>query len=175
MTSFGYGTSFAARGADYIGMAEERKPLWASFWAFTGEFGDPLSNYDLFADIWMWIYAFFTTVVMVNLLVAMMANTYEVVKENAQAEALSARYRRIFEHRRLMLVVPLPFNMLYVIVTLLLNLCKQLMGTCKQLIGQKKAATKAGAGPGDGSPTGAKAAPAPERHTCCPTTSTRRP
>ena len=67
----------------YIGMTEERKPLWASFWAFTGEFGDPLSNYDLFADIWMWIYAFFTTVVMVILLVAMMANTYEVVKENA--------------------------------------------------------------------------------------------
>ena len=38
--------------------------------------------------------------------------------ETAAVEALSARYRRIFEHRRLMLVVPPPLNAPYVVLGL---------------------------------------------------------
>ena len=44
--------------------------------------------------MWMLFYIFVTTVVLVNLLVAMMADTYSRVRENSQIEALAARYRR---------------------------------------------------------------------------------
>ena len=54
----------------------------------------PLDSFNTVGDMWMLFYIFVTTVVLVNLLVAMMADTYSRVRENSQIEALAARYRR---------------------------------------------------------------------------------
>ena len=54
----------------------------------------PLDSFNTVGDMWMLLYVFLTTVVLVNLLVAMMADTYSRVRENSQIEALAARYRR---------------------------------------------------------------------------------
>ena len=48
----------------------------------------------------VWLYVFISSVIMVNLLVAMFADTYVGVKESADYEAQAARYRKIFELRR---------------------------------------------------------------------------
>ena len=117
ITDWGFGTSFGFRGGDFLdGRMEEAKPLWAAWWGFLGFY--TLEQSDVVADLWMWAYFFFCGVVLVNLLIAMMADTYSRVKETAAVEALSARYRRIFEHRRLMFVVPPPLNAPYVVLML---------------------------------------------------------
>lgn len=78
-----------------------------------------ISTYDQFADFWMYVYVFISTVIMVNLLVAMFADTYAGVKEMADSEAQAARYRKTFEMRRLVLAVPPPLNLPYVLWALL--------------------------------------------------------
>ena len=50
---------------------------------------------------------------MVNLLVAMFADTYTGVKESADYEAQAARYRKIFELRRRSAIVVLGGAILY--------------------------------------------------------------
>ena len=46
----------------------------------------PLDSFNTVGDLWMHFYIFVTTVVLVNLLVAMMADTYSRVRENSQTE-----------------------------------------------------------------------------------------
>ncbi len=81
-------------------------------------------------DVWMWLYVFISAIVLVNLLIAMMADTYSRVKKNSEIEALAARYRRIFEHRRLMLTVPPPFNLPWVVPDLILHLIRAMPRLC---------------------------------------------
>ena len=91
----GYGTSFGFRlPGHFFSPADEVKPaLFVPLWGFLGEVG-PLDSFNTVGDMWMLLYVFLTTVVLVNLLVAMMADTYSRVRENSQIEALAARYRR---------------------------------------------------------------------------------
>ena len=85
----------------------------------------------------------------------MMADTYGRVKENSTTEALAARYRRIFKHRRLMLTVPPPFNAPYVIPTLLAHVfqagpgdvaafCRRMFGVAKRDTQRDSKATSSG-------------------------------
>eukprot|EP00966_Prymnesium_polylepis_P080837 1872816-Prymnesium_polylepis.1 len=69
--------------------------FFAPFWSMYGEFGElgevgqaggPLSTSLL------WVYTFLSQIVLVNLLIAMMTETYESVKENADNEW---RFRRV--------------------------------------------------------------------------------
>ena len=129
ISEWGYGTSFGFRGGEFFdGRMEEAKPLWTAWWGFLGFY--TLEQSDVVADLWMWAYFFFCGVVLVNLLIAMMADTYSRVKETAAVEALSARYRRIFEHRRLMLVVPPPLNAPYVVLGLVRHYARKFFRGC---------------------------------------------
>mmetsp|Transcript_9943 Transcript_9943/g.28938 ORF Transcript_9943/g.28938 Transcript_9943/m.28938 type:complete len:1510 (+) Transcript_9943:1910-6439(+) len=66
------------------------------FWAMFGEFGDlhavGLAGGQLGPSL-LWIFSFTTQVVLVNLLIAMMSETYEKIKENADNEW---KYSRVF-------------------------------------------------------------------------------
>ena len=87
----GYGTSFGFQlPGHFFSQEDELKPaLFVPLWGFLGEVG-PLDAFNTVGDLWMWMYIFLTTVVLVNLLVAMMADTYSRVRENSQTEALAA-------------------------------------------------------------------------------------
>merc|ERR1719331_2173345 len=84
---WGAGTSFRSRealddhgwhGADLgvFGNSEEQKPwLAALFAALTQDV--PLDHYNIVGDLWMWIWLFISSILLVNLLIAMFTETYE--------------------------------------------------------------------------------------------------
>ena len=146
---FGYGPSFSSRLFRFgYGLSEDQSgnafsrgdeakpgfPIGVPMWGFIGEVG-PLDSFDTVADIWMWIFVFVSTVILVNLLVAMFADTYSHTKENSKTEALAARYRRIFEHKRLMTVLPPPLNLPYVLFFLSCHYLKAAVNGCSAVCG----------------------------------------
>ena len=58
----------------------------------------------------MWTYVLIGSIVLVNLLVAMFADTYNRVKEASEQEYTYMRYKRIFEYRHILLTLPPPFS-----------------------------------------------------------------
>ena len=70
-------------------------PFQAAFWATYGEFGDleAISLHGSFAGTsLLWIYAFTSQILLVNLLIAMMTETYQKIKKDAKNEY---RFQRI--------------------------------------------------------------------------------
>ena len=73
-----------------------------------------LFRYNFVADVWMWWWIFFSTIILVNLLVAMFADTYAKVKENSEVESIALRCSRVFRHKRVHSAFPPLINLPYV-------------------------------------------------------------
>jgi hypothetical protein len=109
---------YTSEGASQDITADEFSELgafWAPLWAVHGVL-DPtqykMMNQSM-AGALIWLYVLFASIVLVNLLIAMFADTYARVKEHSEREYTYHRYIRIFEHRHILTTIPPPFNMPY--------------------------------------------------------------
>lgn len=59
----------------------------------------------------LWLYTFLSSIVLVNLLVAMFAETYNRVLSEAEQEHRYQKAVRVFQHRHAILALPPPFNL----------------------------------------------------------------
>ena len=100
--------------------------FWAPFWVMFGDVQP--SSYGSMLESgtgWLiWTYSMVASVILVNLLVAMMADTYARVSESAQSMYIHQRYNRIFAYRHLHTTVPPPFNLPWVVFDVLTIMTK---------------------------------------------------
>ncbi|KAL1504852.1 hypothetical protein AB1Y20_008623 [Prymnesium parvum] len=107
-------------GPNEEGLAPEFGPsgsFWSPLWAVHGQF--TLEAYGAMtssATGWViWIYVLISSIVLVNLLVAMFADTFARVKTAAEKEFHFVRYKRIFEHKHIVHACPPPLNMPFIL------------------------------------------------------------
>ena len=98
-------------------------PMWAMYGEF-GELGELAEDLP-WASPLLWIYTLTSSVVLVNLLVAMFAETYARVLSDAEQEHRYQKAVRIFMHRHAMHDVPPPFNLPIIALSSLKNLLKR--------------------------------------------------
>jgi len=79
-----------------FGYQDARGGLWAPLWALFGYF-EP-ERYSWLVSALMWSYILIGSVVLVNLLVAMFADTYNKISEEAETEYIFLRCTRLFEY-----------------------------------------------------------------------------
>ena len=85
---------------DFDGVAGVFSPLLAVVLAMLGSFD--INDYTKKAAVAMFLlFAFFVIILMLNLLIAIMADAYSKVKENELVEGLHERAKLIVEHERL--------------------------------------------------------------------------
>ena len=89
-----------------------KMPLWAMLGSYEvdevakwGEVG------SLFSESMLWLYVVVSNIVLVNLLIAMMGDTYGKIKENADAEFKIGRLRSVLGAWKQMHPVPPPLNL----------------------------------------------------------------
>jgi len=102
-------------------------PFLFPFWAVYGEFDLDALNVP-FAPIIMWMYVGISSVILVNLLVAMFSDTYSRIKANSELEFKFQKYVRIFQYLYVMHPVPPPFNMPIVLYGFFRLLLEQVCG-----------------------------------------------
>jgi len=87
--------------------------FWAPFWVVYGDVNPDAYRSMLESGTgWLiWSYSMVASVILVNLLVAMMADTYARVQAHAEGMYIYQKYIRTFAHRHLHTVVPPPFNL----------------------------------------------------------------
>lgn len=89
------------------------------FWAMFGEFGD-LHSVGVaggrLGPCLLWIFSFTTQVVLVNLLIAMMSETYENIKQNADNEWKYSRVFVVDEFVSSVYWIPPPFSLPFLVV-----------------------------------------------------------
>jgi len=84
------------------------KPMWAVYGAFELE---ELGNAPIGVAPLMWIYVLLSSVVLVNLLVAMFSDTYTKVVEQAEKEFRYQRYQRMYSAQNVWDPIPPPFSL----------------------------------------------------------------
>lgn len=108
------GFSFSLLGLEYAGHYSRPDSHWASnglfqpFWAVFGEFD--MTTWDPFPAMVLWTYILIGSVSLVNLLVAMFADTFQRVKDNSEREYVYLKYMRLFEYRNVLLRLPPVIN-----------------------------------------------------------------
>jgi len=87
--------------------------LYLGFWSFIGEFGSALQilNNTYLGSFLLAVYLLFANILLVNLLIAMMADTYSVIRENSDLEWKFSRYSLIQEYSFANLLPP-PLNLI---------------------------------------------------------------
>ena len=96
-------------------------PFQAPFWAVYGEFGDldGISRHGSFAGTGlMWVYAFVSEILLVNLLIAMMTETYTQIRKNATHEFRFQRILIIDEFMGTVYHIPPPLSLPFLIMHL---------------------------------------------------------
>jgi len=84
--------------------------VYQPFWAMFAEFDlEELSRIPFGLPL-MWVYVLIANIVLVNMLIAMFADTYARIKTNALQEYHFQHYMYIFEYQHLVHAVPPPFN-----------------------------------------------------------------
>ena len=91
-------------------------PFWAMLWALFGFYEPSTLGYmapstSIMAPVWLWLYLVFALVLLINLLIAMFAQTYQDVMENAD---MQWRLKRVLMGRPYALapVFPPPLNLI---------------------------------------------------------------
>jgi len=98
----------------FMSTMDTSAPFTLPFWAVYGEMN--LDRLDVpFSSIIMWTYTLFSSIVLVNLLVAMFSDTYARIKANSELEFKYQKYVRVFQYLYVMHPVPPPFNMPFVL------------------------------------------------------------
>ena len=144
--SFGFGVAFAVilPGAAYSQPAYhllDGSPLWQPFWGLFGDFDleameetTPFSEMDIrcAAPVLLWVYMFLTTIMLVNLLIAQMSDTYARVSDEGTERWQFQRAQLILEYKDNKVPVPQPLNILWAIFYDLPDLLiSQLRRACK--------------------------------------------
>ena len=93
----------------HFGYDAARGSAWAPMWALFGSF-DPI-RYNWLVSGLMWSYCLIGSVVLVNLLVAMFADTYNKISEEAENEYVFLRCTRLFEFKDSILPLPPVLNL----------------------------------------------------------------
>ena len=109
------GFSFSLLGLEYAGHYDRpdsdhwsTNGLFTPFWAVFGEFD--MTTWGIFPALVLWTYILIGSVSLVNLLVAMFADTFARVKENSEREYVYLKYMRLFEYRNVLLRLPPVLN-----------------------------------------------------------------
>lgn len=87
-------------------------PIAAPWWALFGNF-DPM-QYDTVASVFMWLYLFTSSIILVNLLIAMFAETFNRVNLSAEQEFQHMFFDKVQEHQHVLLAIPPVLNLPYV-------------------------------------------------------------
>jgi len=125
--SFGFGVAFAVLlpGAAYSQPAYhvlDGSPLWQPFWGLFGDFdleymeettSFSARDINFAAPVLLWIYMFLTTIMLVNLLIAQMSDTYARVSDEGTERWQFQRAQLILEYKDNKAPVPQPLNILW--------------------------------------------------------------
>ena len=83
--------------------------MWAPLWAI---FGDPSpENYSWLASILIWVYCLVGNIVLVNLLVAMFADSYTKIASQSEIEYFFLRSTHLYEYQNSVLSMPPVLNL----------------------------------------------------------------
>ena len=122
----GFGTAFSGLIPISAGAPEFfSRPFWYGFRAILGDF-DLMTTYELLGDsftpgqnimgtvaiLMLFIYAFFTTIYIVNLMIAQMTTQYEEIRGRSTLFRKFRRVGTIVEFKDLRSLLPPPFNVL---------------------------------------------------------------
>jgi len=102
--------------------------LWAPLWALFTNF-DP-ARYDWMVSVMMWCYLLLSSVALVNLLVAMFADTYNKISEEAENEYIFLRCKRLFEFKDSVLPLPPVLNLPIIFRDIAFGLCNMQPTMC---------------------------------------------
>ncbi|KAL1519094.1 hypothetical protein AB1Y20_003361 [Prymnesium parvum] len=102
-----------------------RRPIFFGMWALYGEFPIDAIYDALGADNWLnftavgllWIYTLFTTVFLVNLMIAQMTNSYEKIKKESYLYRCFERVGVVVEYKDYRNAVPPPLNVVWVVAS----------------------------------------------------------
>jgi hypothetical protein len=142
--SFGFGVAFAVLlpGASYTQPAYhvlDGSPLWQPFWGLFGDFDleameetTPFSAGDInfAAPVLLWVYMFLTTIMLINLLIAQMSDTYARVSDEGTERWQFQRAQLILEYKDNKTPVPQPLNILWEATYVPYLLISQLRRAC---------------------------------------------
>jgi len=118
---------------------------WAPLWALFGSFQP--ERYDSLVSALMWSYMLLSSVGLVNLLVAMFADTYNKISEEAENEYVFLRCTRLFEFKDSVLPLPPVLNLPIIFRDIAIGICNARQTVCfnqiKAFIALRKTATAA--------------------------------
>ena len=115
-------SSFTRRALGSASFPEQEEPpllvdepavveLWQQpFWAMYGDIDLKELSKVPFGMPLMWVYVLIANVVLVNMLVAMFAETYQRIKQNAETEYRFQHHMYVFEYQHVVHRLPPPFN-----------------------------------------------------------------
>ena len=122
-----------------------RGGFWAPMWALFGSF-DP-ERYNWLVSAMLWLYMLLSSVGLVNLLVAMFADTYNKISEEAENEYVFLRCTRLFEFKDSVLPLPPVLNLPIIFRDIAIGICNARQTVCfnqiKAFIALRKTATAA--------------------------------
>ena len=105
------------------------------FWCVYGGFDlENIKDEIPYGSVVLWLCNFVIVLILVNLLIAMFADTYKRVKTEAEQEHNYQKAMRIFQYRHAMQAVPPPFNLLIVAVSSLVSLIAGSMHRIKSCV-----------------------------------------
>lgn len=105
------------------------KPIWAVYGVFELE---ELASAPFGASALMWVYVLISSVILVNLLVAMFSDTYTKVLEQAEEEFRYQRYERMYTAQNVWAPSPPPFSFPSNALKLLRLLGRYARGRCSK-------------------------------------------
>ena len=104
------------------GYSDAIQALHTPMWAMFGELGDPNMGSSLQASV-LWTYVMLSNVLLVNLLIAMMNDTYQKISEKADIEWKFGRTNAILEAVERSYPVPPPFSLPFMVGRFVLWVC----------------------------------------------------
>ena len=93
-------------------------PLTITTWAMYGWL-DPARYTSTLGVVLVFVYVLFVHVALINLLIAMFADTYGRVKRNAEKEFSYKKYHSVYLHQRILLRVPPPLSIPIILIDFL--------------------------------------------------------
>ena len=105
-----------------------RGGMWAPLWALFGGF-EP-ERYDWLVSALLWSYMLLSSVGLVNLLVAMFADTYNKISEEAENEYVFLRCTRLFEFKDSVLPLPPVLNLPIIFRDIAIGICNARQTVC---------------------------------------------
>ena len=127
-------------GADEYSLFHTEGAAWVSLWALYGQMSP--DQHSATSGIALFFVTMVTNVALVNLLVALFADTYADVAKLAKQENSLAFHYTLFRHSQVHSKMPPPLNAPYVLWYLGKRLCKPLRARCRLPLSSRAASVK---------------------------------